>query len=420
MKIYLSIILIKNSGFSILKNLLFFFIFIYLFTAFETKAQTDYILTTTLLVNEDSIESYIQHLENYETRFMIAPNRLEIANWLQNKFILLGIDSVRIDTFQTHTVHAGLGIDTTTTQYNIVATIPGLSAKKVIICGHYDSFAYGDPFTFAPGADDDASGIAACLEVARVFSEINYTPEHTIEIVAFAAEELMNYGLGGYDIHAANATIKNDTIDLVINNDMIAYNDGFWTIFFSNYPGCEAETALIASVCDSYTSLNKQYWPSTLGPFADRAFYYRGFKSVYIEENFDENPNYHKVTDILNNIDASFCAEATKISIAGTMHYDLESETTSINKLTFNENRFSVYPNPVSEKATIVFDLDKNSYTEISLYNITGEKMEIIDTGEKSIGRHSIEFAKNNFQGIYFITLCIDKEKKYTKKLIFK
>lgn len=401
-----------------LLNLLISFLLLNLLTAFQTKALNDDILAATQLANKDSVESYIQHLENYGTRFMIAPNRLEIAIWLQNKFKSLGVDSVRIDTFQTHTIHAGLGIDTTTSQYNVIATIPGSLKKKIIICGHYDSFAYGDPFSVAPGADDDASGIAGCLESARVFSETNYSPEHTIEIVAFAAEELMNYGLGGYDIHAANAQANNDTIDLVIHNDMIGYNDGFWTIFLSNYPGCESETALLASVCDNYTSLNKQFWPSTLGPFADRAFYNRGYKSVYVEENFDTNPNYHKVTDILNNMDASFCTEATKISIAGTMQYDSQSETTSINDLGLDKNSFSVFPNPVSEKATIVFDLDKNSYVELSLYDITGKKIEILEKGEKTNGRYSIEFINKNFHGIYFITLCVNNEKKYTKKVV--
>lgn len=405
------------------KTLLLIFTHILLlncFNVFEVKAQNkdfnDEILTAVQLVNQDSIESYIQHLEDYETRFMLAPNRLEIAQWLQAKFKKLGVDSVRIDTFETHTIFHE--IDTITKQYNVVATIPGSLESKTIICAHYDSYCYGDPFSFAPGADDDASGTAACLESARIFSEFNYTPKYTIEIIAFAAEELMRYGLGGYDIHAANAQANNDTIDLVIHNDMIGYNDGTWTVFLSNYPGCESETAMLASVCDNYTSLNKQFWPSTMGPFADRAFYNRGYKSVYLEENFDLNPNYHQATDLLINMDASYCTEVTKISIGGAMQNDLQNETTSINDLALNDNAFSVFPNPISDIATIQYTLEKNSYIEFILYDITGVKIKTIEIGKRTKGQYSTEFINQNLSGIYFISLNIDNKKKYTQKVI--
>ncbi|MFC2104050.1 M20/M25/M40 family metallo-hydrolase [Bacteroidota bacterium] len=389
----------------------------------KLKAQTKYInddiSSATALVSQDSIESYIQHLENFETRFMIAPNRLEIAKWLQNKFKSLGVDSVRIDTFEIHTTHYGLGIDTTTFQYNVVVTIPGSSESKIIICGHYDSFSSGDPFLVAPGADDDASGIAACLESARIFSEINYSPTHTVEIIAFAAEELMNYGLGGYDIHAANAEAINETIDLVIHNDMIGFNDGSWTIYLSNYPGCSSETAILSSVCKNYTSLNYLRWPSNMGPFADRAFYDRGYKCVYIEENFDANPNYHQVTDILSNVDVSYCAEATKISIGGAMQYDLPGDTTTlINELAITETNFSVFPNPMSGNATIKYTIEKNSYVELILYDITGKKIEVLEKEQKTKGQYNTQIVNKNFQGIYFITLTVDNKRKYTQKVI--
>ncbi|MFC2151428.1 M20/M25/M40 family metallo-hydrolase [Bacteroidota bacterium] len=387
------------------------------------KAQTnqinDDISSATSLVNQDSIESYIQHLENYGTRFMIAPNRLEIAKWLQNKFKSFGVDSVRIDTFETHTTYSGLGLDTTTSQYNVVAIIPGSSGKKIIICAHYDSFSSGDPFVFAPGADDDASGVAACLESARVFSEIVYTPTHTIEIIAFAAEELMNFGLGGYDIHAANAQANNDTIDLVIHNDMIGFNDGSLSVFFSTYPGCESETAMLAAICDDYTILHKKFWPPNMGPFADRAFYYRGYKCVYIEENFDLNPNYHQPTDLLANMNAFYCSEVIKISIGGAMQYDMPADTTtSINEIALIENNLFIFPNPVSNIATVNYTVERNSYIELALYDITGKKMEILEKGIKPKGQYRTQLVNKNYQGIYLISLSLDNKNIITQKVI--
>ncbi len=68
---------------------------------------------------------------------------------------------------------------------------------------------------------------------------------------------------------------------------MIGYNDGYRTVFLSNYPGCESETALLSSVCDNYTHLNKYLWPSNMGP-ASR-FKWRFFMRLHREENFDAN-----------------------------------------------------------------------------------------------------------------------------------
>ncbi|MCB2196852.1 MAG: M20/M25/M40 family metallo-hydrolase [Bacteroidetes bacterium] len=399
--------------------LLFLTIIVSLFELQTSKAQNNDILTATQLVSSDSIESYIQHLENYGTRYMIAPNRLEIAEWLQNKFKTLGVDSTRIDTFETYTVKESLGLDTTTVQYNVVATIPGSTNKKIIICGHYDSFSYGDPYHIAPGADDDASGIAACLESARVLSEINYFSEHTIEIIAFAAEELMNYGLGGYDIHAANAEANNDTIDLVIHNDMIGYNDGNRTLYVSNYPNCGTETMMIASICDTYTNLSRHLWPSNEGPYADRAFYNRGYKCVYLEENFSANPNYHQPTDLLKNIDVDYCAEVTKISIGGTMKYDMQDETTSISDISLKDIYFNIHPNPIVTYATIDYELEKSGYIEIAIYDLTGKKLKVLDKGFKMAGLNNISFYNTDFKGLYFIALNLDNKNNVVKKVIF-
>ena len=46
----------------------------------------------------------IQSLQDFGTRFMLAPNRKEVANWIREKYISLGINNTVIDSFQTHSV----------------------------------------------------------------------------------------------------------------------------------------------------------------------------------------------------------------------------------------------------------------------------------------------------------------------------
>ncbi len=166
------------------------------------------------LVHPDSVMWFIQTLQNFQTRYALAPNRLAVATWIHNQFLRLGISNAQIVPFQWNG----------TTQYNVVATIVGTQnpEKYVIVGGHHDSIVNnGDPYTFAPGADDNASGTVAALEMARVIMTGNYQPNNSIRFVTFAAEE---FGLWGSKNYAENALQNEQNILLMINHDMIAYS----------------------------------------------------------------------------------------------------------------------------------------------------------------------------------------------------
>lgn len=105
---------------------------------------------------------------------------------------------------------------------NVVATLPGTrpeSADRIyVVSGHYDSRATDplDAESFAPGANDDASGTAAVMEMARVMS--NYEFDATLVFMAVAGEE---QGLFGARHFARNAKADNQNIAGMITNDII-------------------------------------------------------------------------------------------------------------------------------------------------------------------------------------------------------
>ncbi|VGO16740.1 Aminopeptidase YwaD [Pontiella desulfatans] len=116
---------------------------------------------------------------------------------------------------------------------NVVAIKPGLSGTNILVIGaHYDTADLGNtdaPVTnTCPGADDNASGVAALLEIATVVKE--YTFRDTIYFIAFDGEEK---GLAGsthfVDTHTTddpsetNAILRS-TIEGMISVDMIAFN----------------------------------------------------------------------------------------------------------------------------------------------------------------------------------------------------
>ena len=54
-------------------------------------------------ISIDSITSYIQQLQNFGSRFMLAPNRFEVSEWLRDNFISMGFNDVEYDTFYAYT-----------------------------------------------------------------------------------------------------------------------------------------------------------------------------------------------------------------------------------------------------------------------------------------------------------------------------
>ena len=106
---------------------------------------------------------------------------------------------------------------------NVVAVLPGTAEpeKRIIVGAHYDSInlrAKGDKAAEAPapGADDDASGTAVVLDLARVMSQYRF--RKTIVFIAFAGEEL---GYIGSSHYASRAKANHEQIEAVFNNDIV-------------------------------------------------------------------------------------------------------------------------------------------------------------------------------------------------------
>ncbi len=110
------------------------------------------------------------------------------------------------------------------TEYRDAANIIGLvdgpaSGRTIVVSAHYDHLGVRDGVTY-PGADDNASGVAALLAVARHFRA--HAPRHRLAFVAFDAEEL---GLRGAESFVASSLIPTATIAIDVNLDMVSRND---------------------------------------------------------------------------------------------------------------------------------------------------------------------------------------------------
>jgi hypothetical protein len=232
---------------------------------------------------------------------------------------------------------------------NVIADVPGRRDSLVIVGCHLDSTAARDP-GFTPGsdpargADDDASGMAALLALARHLPTLG-TPHHTVRLCFFNAEEA---GLVGSRAYAASLKAGGAEIAAVVCCDMIGFNsDGVrtWEVHagFTN-PAVRDLSAPLADVvaraagrfavlapAQVYTGTSPSGGsdPALVDGAINRSdhasFHEQGYPAILVSEDFfpnrpgdpaaDPNPNYHSDGDAA--VDADYAADIVRaVSVA--------------------------------------------------------------------------------------------------------
>src|SRR3954452_15085689 len=155
-------------------------------------------------IDADRIESIVRKLVSFGTRHTLSdqddPNRGIGAarDWIYDTMLTYAARSEGRMTVekQSYTQEPASRIPTATVITNVVATIRGSKYpdRVYVISGHYDSRVTDvmNSTSDAPGADDDASGVAVSMELARVLAR--HRPEATIILAAVAGEEQGLYG----------------------------------------------------------------------------------------------------------------------------------------------------------------------------------------------------------------------------------
>ncbi|WP_299133273.1 M20/M25/M40 family metallo-hydrolase [uncultured Tenacibaculum sp.] len=197
---------------------------------------------------------------------------------------------------------------------NIIGYIKGKKYpnKYIVIGAHYDHLGIVND-TIYNGADDNASGTAALLVLAKHFK--SHQPEHSIIFAAFDAEEL---GLHGSKFFVENPPIPLEDIQLNFNFDMISRNPKNEIYVVGTYPyqqfkSLVEKVAKTSSLKVSYGHDNpndktKDYWmfSSDNGPF-----HKKGIPNITFSE--EDHPSYHKPTDDFENINPTFYKNVVKL-----------------------------------------------------------------------------------------------------------
>lgn len=173
-------------------------------------------------VQESRIYDTINHLSGYRNRYYASGSGKASAEWIRTYWQSLAASrsDVTTELFTACTNCA--------TQPSVILTIPGwdLPDEVVVLGAHLDSINAGnrnDPNQLAPGADDDASGIATLTETLRIALSGGWRPRRTVKFMGYAAEEV---GLRGSNAIAQSFRNSGVNVVGVLQLDMTNYKSG--------------------------------------------------------------------------------------------------------------------------------------------------------------------------------------------------
>ncbi|MBE3142210.1 MAG: M20/M25/M40 family metallo-hydrolase [Thermoplasmata archaeon] len=194
-------------------------------------------------ISKERIEQYVRKMVSFHTRHNLSEQNDPAKgigaawNWIKTEMEKsISASGGRLEVkFEEYTVGGqGQRISQETKLKNVVATLKGTDPNDdriIIISAHLDSRAAldNDNTGFAPGANDDGSGVATILELVRIMSTRKFSA--TIVFMAVSGEE---HGLYGAKYMATKAKQENWNIVAMLNNDMIGNSGSSETLLNDN------------------------------------------------------------------------------------------------------------------------------------------------------------------------------------------
>lgn len=289
-----------------------------------------------LLTQVDSgrLRKTVERLALFNTRNTLSPALAESANWLRDQYS--SIPFVKSELF-AYTIPAGRRVPEDKQVVQVVAWIDGegrtaskfedIGGRVILIGGHMDSLNLQVPAETgrAPGANDDASGTAAALEIARIMAGKGW--KQTVVFVGFTGEE---QGLHGSRALAKFAKARGWQLEAVLSNDTIGSS--------SNKAGQKDEknVRVFSDLAETHNSRelarfielvvrkNMKDFGVKLVLRADRfgrggdhtPFAQEGFSAVRFIEVHEEYTRQHTPDDLPEYMDWAYLAQVTKANLA--------------------------------------------------------------------------------------------------------
>jgi len=337
-------------------------------------------------VDKNRLRATVEHLASMQTRNTSSAGLKEACDWIAGEF--RAIPGLQVEVW-SYPVVASRRVPKDTTAYEVIATLPGKTDRTVLVGGHIDSINMtngADPLTArAPGANDDLSGVALTLELARLMSRDKWN--QTLKFVAFSGEE---QGLLGSAALAKRAKDEKWALEAVFSNDMVGNSsnkagqkDDKRVRCFSE-EGETHESRELARFTEWVVrsgvkghSVKLVFRKDRFGRGGDHSsFVANGFTAVRLVEVYEEYSRQHTPDDLPGAMDFDYLANNTRVNLcamASVANAALpptevkvvrdQSHDTSLTWKSQPGVKYAVYwretTSPVWESMKVVGDVDK-------------------------------------------------------------
>ncbi len=375
-------------------------------------------------INQADYMEAILDLEDFFTRNARTVAFHEACTFAHDQFESYGI-SAEIEQFVATPAYGSSFVC-----WNVVAEKPGLlfPDQSYIVCGHLDATvgSPSQPEPEAPGADDDGSGAAAVLEIARVLSAYDFN--YTLRFICFGAEE---QGLCGSETYAFAAAGANDDILGVINLDMLLYGPyGHDTLQIVHNNQSQPLALTFDNMAGLYVpdlNVGLVYDPSHM--YSDHyPFWVSGYHAVGgFEEHIHHNPYYHTAADVLSQylIYFPFGTNCVRGAIATFAALGQPSTGIGIGEEVADSapglagvSIATLSPNPVQEMVRVGISSAIDRWVRMTVYDVNGRAVLEQEARPISNGLSQLNLEVAGLpNGVYM--LCADGDRSSaTRKLV--
>ena len=307
-------------------------------------------------VSEGRLESIVMKLASFGTRETLSDassSSRGIGAARQWIFDELKRSSPKLEvSFDTYQIAPQGRITRAVELRNVIAVLPGRTARRVYVTGHYDSvnlgpgvsaalasappgagaanpqslptFDHGAP---APGADDDASGVALTMELARVFANSGINFDATLVFACWAGEE---QGLIGSSAHAQKLAAEKASVEAMLSNDIVGGIRGGNGVVDSasvRVYSLGPEDSMSRSLARYSKWAAGVYAPShqvrlmaredRFGRSSDHSSFTRaGYPAVVFRESKENLARQHSADDTPDGVNAAYLAQNARVNAA--------------------------------------------------------------------------------------------------------
>ncbi|MDR3503579.1 MAG: M20/M25/M40 family metallo-hydrolase [Legionella sp.] len=259
-------------------------------------------------IDRNNIWGYMQHLTNYVNRAANSQTGVLAAQWFKDQIDSMAKDYHRNDV-QSYMVETGKKYK----QPSVVTVIGKEKPGGAIVIGAHIDTLKGN----MPGADDDASGIAAILEVSRMLLSSGINFDRPIYVIAYAAEE---QGLVGSGFVVQSFLDKKTSVKAVLQFDQAGFraNPKDKTIWLLDDYVDSKLTKFLANLTTHYVNIPVSYTHCGYACSDHANWHLNGFAACYPSATTldDDNDNVHTSNDRLETISLDHIENFAKLGLA--------------------------------------------------------------------------------------------------------